>query len=358
MNVGIIGCGHISTAHLKAWESVPGSKICGVFDVKRELAEKRSREFQVPVLDSPDALIAQCDVVDVCTPPQTHPAIAEQVIRAGRHLLIEKPIVIDVQDWEKILQLVEHSPGTITVVHNIKFAAGIQRAKQWLDQGKLGTVLSLRREFLTSPRHDRMLVSAAHTSNGHTGNSHWSHNLPGGRWFETLPHELYLIHYFAGPLELADVTALHTDSAPDSVRADEVLITLKNDQCTATIQFSANCEQNRRVFSIQGSEARVEFDVLADAVSLSRARDSLLKRGLGGGVMLNAAHALAQWLPDRAGYGMRRLRNETPHTRLIRAFAAYLDGKGPEPTPLAEIDYVVRNCDRIGREIDRQVGRL
>lgn len=345
-----------------------GSEIRGVFDVKRELAEKRAREFRVPVFDSADALIAQCDVVDVCTPPQTHPAIAEQVIRAGRHLLIEKPIVIDVQDWEKILQLVEHSPGTITVMHNIKFAAGIQRAKQWLDEGKLGTILSLRREFLTSPRYDRMLVSNTHLSgahgtdahpgNGHAGNSHWSHNLPGGRWFETLPHELYLIHYFAGPLELADVTALHTDTAPASVKADEVLITLKNRQCTATIQFSANCQQNRRVFSIQGSEARVEFDVLADAVSLSRARDSLVKRGLGGGVMLNAAHALAQWLPDRAGYGMRRLRNETPHTRLIRAFAAYLDGKGPEPTPLAEIDYVVRNCDRIGREIDRQVGRL
>ncbi len=46
----------------------------------------------------------------------------------------------------------------------------------------------------------------------------------------------------------------------------------------------------------------------------------------------------------------------SPHSLLIGAFDRALHGRGENPTPLDEIDYVVRNCDAIGREIDRQIG--
>lgn len=345
LKVGIIGCGHISAAHLKAWRKVPHVTLCGVYDLKHELAEKRAAEFQVPIYDSVADLISACDVIDICTPPQTHAALAKQVIAAGKHLVVEKPVVTELADWEAMTAALKTSPSQIAVIHNMKVAESVQTAKRWVAQGKIGAVLRIQREFLTSRADDRMLE----------GDKHWSHALPGGRWFETLPHELYLTHYFAGALPLGQVTALHTDKAPDGARADEVLITLQGERCLATIHFSAHCEQNRRVFTLQGTRGRIVVDILGDYATLATTRDSQMGRALGGEVAAEAGRAVLRWFPDRAGYLKRRVRRETPHGRIISRFADYLRGGGEHPTPLDEVDYVIRNCDAIGRAIDTQL---
>lgn len=343
--VGLVGCGHISATHLKAWRKTEGCQVAGVFDASKDLAEKRARDFSIKkIYDDLDSLIAESDVVDVCTPPQTHSEIARRVIEAERHLVIEKPLVTDVSDWDRIPKLVSQSPSTITVVHNLKYTHSTQLAKRWVDEGRIGDVIGITRQFLTNPETDRMLV----------GNTHWSHRLPGGRWFETLPHELYLIHYFVGPLQLSDVTAIHTPKAPAGAPADEVLITLRNERCLATIHYSANCRLNRRMLMLYGTEGVITIGMLGDAPFLSRIKDRRWKRVIGVPFM-EAGLMLLRMIPDRSSYLLRRLRGETPHVGLIRALGQHLHGQGPPPTPLDEIDYVVRNCDKIGREIDRQL---
>ncbi len=340
-----MGCGHISVTHLKAWEEAGGCRLAGVFDLDPDLAAKRARDFgPAQVHASVDELLAAVDVVDVCTPPQTHAAIATQVLEAGRHLVIEKPLVTALEEWEALSELARRSAGKIAVIHNLKYAHGIQQAKAWVEAGKIGEVIRLQREFLTDPGSDRMLV----------GDRHWSHRLPGGRWFETLPHELYLTHYFAGPLELESVVARQTGSGPSGAPADEVMITLAGPRSMATIHFSAHCKTNRRVFSVQGSEGRIEVDVLSDFAHLSRVGDSKSGRAFGR-PLADAMGTLLGSLPNRLGYLRRRWAGQTPHASLIRAFARHLQGHGPEPTPFEEVDYVVRGSDRIGREIDRQL---
>jgi 2-alkyl-3-oxoalkanoate reductase len=342
--VGLVGCGVISAAHLKAWQRVKACTVQGVFDLNRELAEKRSREFNIgKIYDTLEALIAECDIVDICTPPQTHASIAQQAITGGCHLVVEKPLVTDVADWDKMAALLDGSPVTITMIHNLKFARSVQQAKQWVDEGRIGQVIRIQRDFLTSPEADRMLVG-----------NHWSHQLPGGRWFETLPHELYLTHYFVGPLEVADVVAVRTDHAPAGTPADEVVITLKGKECLATVHFSGNCRQNRRAFTVQGTEGIISVDLLADFASLSTYKDRRWKRAIGGFAAAETSRDALRWLPNRVMYGWRQLQGETPHTVIISAVDQYLQGLAETPTPIEEIDYVVRNGDLIGREIDRQ----
>jgi predicted dehydrogenase len=343
--VGLVGCGHISTAHLRAWRKTEACRVEGVFDVNRSLAEKRRRDFQIKkIYGDLGSVIAECDVVDVCTPPQTHNEIALKVIGAGRHLMIEKPFVTDVTEWDKISELISRSPSKITVVHNLKYTHSVQLAKQWVAEGRIGDIIGMTRQFLTSPGTDRMLV----------GNSHWSHRLSGGRWFETMPHELYTIHYFVGALYLAHVSAIHTPNAPAGAPADEVLIALRNERCFATIQYSANCQMNKRMLMIYGTKGVITIDILSDYAFLSTNGDSKWKRAIGLS-SIEAGRALFRMISDRSSYIIRHVQGETPHTSLIRAFDRHLQGKGPAPTPLDEIDYVVRNCDRIGRKIDGQL---
>jgi predicted dehydrogenase len=348
LNVGIVGCGVISEAHIKAWQKTPGFTVHGVIDTNAEQAQSRARTFKIPmVYDRLDQLIAECDVVDVCTPPQSHAAIAEQAIAGKRHLVMEKPVVTNLADWERLSAQVIKAGTKLAVIHNVKFARSVQLAKKWVDDGRIGTLIRVHREFLTDPTTDRMLV----------GDGHWSHKLPGGRWFETLPHELYLTHWFAGPLEIASVTALRTPTAPSGTPADEVMVVLRGERCISTFEFSANCRENRRTLTLQGTTGRISIDLLSDFADLSAQTDSKLKRALGHAI-LDAGKTLLRAAPDRGTYGYQRLRKQqSPHLRIIQALGKNLQGQGEEPTPFAEIDYVIRTGDKIAREIDRQVGR-
>lgn len=344
--VGVIGCGLISAAHLKAWRAQEGFALGGIFDLDQALATKRSREFDVPVMASLEALLERCDVVDVCTPPQTHARLATAALAAGRHVVMEKPVVTRVEDWTAIRESLRTSGAKLAVIHNLKFLHSVQEAKRWVDDGRIGEPIRIQREFMTSPSTDRMLV----------GSGHWSHSLPGGRWFETLPHELYLTDYFVGALDVASVVTVQTSKAPPGAPADEVLIALKGERTIGTIHFSANCEQNRRVFTIHGTRGTIAVDLLSDLATLSTTPDGKFRRAVGG-MLLDASRTLARSGADRSRYAWQHLRGESPHQRIIAQFALHLRGLGEHPTPLSEVDYVVRNCERIGREIDRQVAR-
>lgn len=343
LKVGLVGCGHISATHLKAWSKAKTCFCHGVLDPDMALATRQARRFSVPrVFTELEELIAECDVVDVCSPPHTHADIAIKVLEANRHLVIEKPLVIELSDWERISALQAASAATITVIHNQKYLRSMRRAKRWVDRGRIGNVIRVSRKFLTSPATDRMLG----------GDPHWSHELPGGRWFETLPHALYTIYQFAGPLEPATVTAVSSPRAPRGVSADEVIVTLRGRRCLASISYSAHCEVNKRILVIRGTKGVITIDRLGDVALLSRLRDRRWKRALGV-LFLEAVAAVLRLIPDRLGYLYGRLRGDTPHAGLIKSLDRHLGGSGPPPTPIEEIDYVVRNCDWIGREIDR-----
>ena len=345
MTVGLVGCGVISNAHLSAWTKTPGFKVKGVLDTNRDQATARARQFGISrVFEKLDDLIQECDVVDVCTPPSSHAKIAEQALKQRRHIVMEKPIVTDVADWHRISKLVDNSSTRIAVIHNLKFAHSVRTAKRWVTEGRIGKLIRIQREFLTDPSTDRMLV----------GDSHWSHKLPGGRWFETLPHELYLTHWFAGALDFSSVTTQCSDHAPPGAPADEVVVTMKGSNCVSTFHFSANCKENRRTFMLQGTEGRIVVDLLSDFAAITSLKDSTWRRAVGRSIM-EAGQTLLRGATDRGRYGVQRLKRESPHSRIIQNLAKSLRGEGEEPTPLEEVDYVVVNSDRIGREIDRQV---
>lgn len=346
LKVGLVGCGHISAAHIKAWRKAENCEVTGVFDLSQELAQKRVKEFGIPTIyPTLEALIEASDVVDICTPPASHAKLALQAFKAGKHVLIEKPVVVEERDWDRIVEVLKTSPGKLGVVHNIKVCNAVQTAKRLIDEGRIGDLIRIDRQFLTHPRHDRML----------TDQPHWSHDLPGGRWFETLPHELYLTHYFTGPSELVSVAANRTPAATGAVRGDEVTLLFRNDRCITTIHYSSNCHINRRNVTFTGTRGVIFVDILSDVWTLSTLVDSTLRRGVGL-EYLNSLQRLTHAVPERVGYALRRLRNMTPHAKIIMQFADYLRGKAESPTPFDEVDYTIRNGYQVGRAIDAQFG--
>ncbi len=105
LKAGVLGAGHLGKIHLKLLNQSSKYELVGFFDADSEASQKISEEFGYKNFPSMEALIDACDVVDVVTPTIYHYEVAEKVIKAGKHLFIEKPITQTVEEAEKLLDL-------------------------------------------------------------------------------------------------------------------------------------------------------------------------------------------------------------------------------------------------------------
>ncbi|HEY3248791.1 MAG TPA: Gfo/Idh/MocA family oxidoreductase [bacterium] len=339
LNVGLLGCGHIAAAHVRAWRRSGVAEIAAVFDVRPEAARVFAARFGVgTVADSVADLISCADVVDDCSPPQAHLSNALTALGARRHYLVEKPIVLSTAEFEQIQAASQAAGRHICVVHNLKYNFGVRTARRWVAEGRIGRVISLERYFLTDPATDRMLRLP----------NHWSQSLPGGRWLETLPHELYLTHEFMGALPVTDVVARGSSGVGGPNTADELLVVLAGRDALATFRYSARSRSNTRSLVLYGTDGIIRVEILAGSAVLLRPHAGRWIRGVGGET-LDALTTLARMVPDRAAVTAARVWGRTPHAELIADFAHSLLGRRPSPVPMDEIAYVVAGCEEVSR---------
>ena len=107
LKAGVLGAGHLGKIHLRLLNQSDKYELVGFYDPDEANAQKVSQEFGYHRFDSIEALIAACDMVDVVTPTLNHFACAEKIIKAGKHLFIEKPIATTVEEAEQIIALAE-----------------------------------------------------------------------------------------------------------------------------------------------------------------------------------------------------------------------------------------------------------
>ena len=105
LKAGVLGAGHLGKIHLKLLKLSENYELVGFYDTSKEVRDAISTEFGYVAFDSEEALIDACDMVDVVTPTTYHFTSAEKVIKAGKHLFIEKPITSTVEEAEQLLAL-------------------------------------------------------------------------------------------------------------------------------------------------------------------------------------------------------------------------------------------------------------
>ncbi|MFT5077910.1 MAG: putative dehydrogenase [Planctomycetota bacterium] len=105
LKAGVLGAGHLGKIHLKLLNQSTKYDLVGFYDVNPEAAAAIEAEFGYKRFDTMEALIAACDMVDVVTPTIYHFECAEKVVKAGKHLFIEKPITHTVEEAEKLRDL-------------------------------------------------------------------------------------------------------------------------------------------------------------------------------------------------------------------------------------------------------------
>ncbi|MBP1655122.1 MAG: putative dehydrogenase [Bacteroidetes bacterium] len=125
LGIGVIGVGHLGSLHAKLLRDVPGVKLSGVYDERRDHAAKVAAEMGTTAFPDLGALLAASDAVTIATPTSTHAAVAALAIEQGRHVMIEKPITANVEEAEALCAHARAKGVTVQVGHVERFNAAI-----------------------------------------------------------------------------------------------------------------------------------------------------------------------------------------------------------------------------------------
>jgi predicted dehydrogenase len=158
-NVAVIGCGYWGINYIRVFSELPDIKVVMVSDSNEErLRVVRERFPLIPTTANwQDILVNRwVDAVVIATPASSHFKIAKELLRGGKHLLVEKPMTTTVEDAQELVGVAEQHSRILMVGHTFLYNSGIQKVKQLMSTGDFGRVYYLHaaRTNMGPVRHD------------------------------------------------------------------------------------------------------------------------------------------------------------------------------------------------------------
>ncbi|MFC2067611.1 Gfo/Idh/MocA family protein [Chloroflexota bacterium] len=261
LRVAVIGCGQIGQGHhIPSLQKIKDVELVAVCDTDINLAKETARKFNISsyYTDISEMLgLEKLDIVDICTPPQTHRSLCIQAAEANCHVLLEKPMALSLKEAGEMAEVAEQNNIKIGTVHNKLFEPVMMKALTMVNMGVVGDMVGMDIQVLHSKRRSAVMLM---------NKEHWCHNLPAGILGETLPHPLYLAAAFMGKLEPVRVYSRKLCNY-DWVIADEIKIILNSERCTGTISFACNSPQSKTIIDIHGTKKHLRVDLFNSAMT-------------------------------------------------------------------------------------------
>jgi predicted dehydrogenase len=200
VGVAVVGCGYWGPNLIRNFTVCPASTVVAVCDPQEATLEKaaalcpaarRTGEFAT-LLDDPAV-----EAVAVATPVATHAPLAAAALRAGKHVLVEKPMATSEREAEELVRLAERNRLTLMVDHTFIYSSPIRKVKELVDAGELGEIY-----YLDSVRINLGIFQS-------DVNVLW----------DLAPHDLSIVDYLLGrpPRSVAAIGASHTKGELEDV---------------------------------------------------------------------------------------------------------------------------------------------
>ena len=273
--IGLLGFGAMGQTHAYAIHNLPyfykdlpfSVHIGGVVTRSMEKSERVCQQygFEAAYPDE-DALISDptIDIIDICTPNYLHYETLKKAILAGKAIYCEKPLCISYEQAKEIAELAEKHHTVGHIVFNNRHLAPMQRARQLIEEGKLGRILTFRAEYL----HNSALNIQK--------NAGWKQDKTicgGGVLFDLGSHIIDLIYSLCGEFQsvsglaqIAYPSRIGTDGQPWQTNADEAFYmtaTLKNGACgtltASKLTMGVNDDLN---IEVTGEKGALRFSLM------------------------------------------------------------------------------------------------
>jgi predicted dehydrogenase len=159
LRVAVIGAGFMGERHAQIYAGLPDVELVAVCDVREAVARELADQLGAAAYSDFGALLRRddLDAVSVCTPDALHREPCELAARAGRHVLVEKPIATTVADAEAIVDAAARAGTVLLVGHCLRFDPRYDQARQAVERGELGVVQTIyTRRANTVAAQDRL----------------------------------------------------------------------------------------------------------------------------------------------------------------------------------------------------------
>jgi len=191
IGVGLVGLGEIGQVHLAGLRESSHCRLVSMCDVDPGLVERSRRDERAAA--SLDEMLSDDDVsvIDICLPHHLHAPFALRAIGAGRHVLLEKPMAMSVEECDRIIAAAEGAGVIVGVSHNQLFYGPHVRLAEMLDAGEMGSLRTVRARLAIGGKY-----GAWRSDPGKAG---------GGLLMDAGVHRVYVLERLGGPV--AAVTA-------------------------------------------------------------------------------------------------------------------------------------------------------
>jgi len=142
---GIIGCGMIAHIHANAISDIPEAKLVGVYDANNELGKQFAGKNNTYCFETLEAILScdEIDIVTICTPSGLHAEFAIKALLSGKNVIVEKPMALNVEDCNRIIEAEKKSGKVCAVVSQLRFSDVSSEVKNSIANGELGKIVEI-----------------------------------------------------------------------------------------------------------------------------------------------------------------------------------------------------------------------
>ncbi|MBR2024812.1 MAG: Gfo/Idh/MocA family oxidoreductase [Clostridia bacterium] len=273
MKIGLLGFGSMGKTHLYCVNNLKyffgnglDAKIVSVCTKNIENAKNASEKYGIEnYTDNEDDIIyhKDMDAVDICTPNIYHYETAKKAILAGKHVYCEKPLAVTYEQAKELSSLAKEHGVKCHMVFNNRFLSPVLRAKELIEEGKIGRILSFNGAY-------------HHSSALDVNKTGWKQDKTlcgGGVLFDLGSHVVDLIYYLCGKFntvygmgQIAFPNRKGIDGNDWKTNADEafyLLATLENGAVgTITVSKITTGSNDDLTFEIHGEKGSIRFNLM------------------------------------------------------------------------------------------------
>ena len=191
---GLIGAGGIAQAYVQAFKGLRIARLVGIADINLDSARLLAGQLGCGAYSSYQELAEEwaLDAVIICTPPHSHPEIANFFTERKIHVLCEKPLSIDLSSAEQMMDNAQRNGVKLTMASKFRYVEDVVRAKSIVRSGILGDITLIENAFTARIDMSKRWNSKPELSGG-------------GVLIDNGTHSVDIMRYFLGPIKEVQV---------------------------------------------------------------------------------------------------------------------------------------------------------